>query len=258
MNIVIIGSGNVATVVGRRIHAAGHPIVQVFSRRPDQAANLATVLQAKPISSLSEMERTADLILLAIPDNAYTAFVREFPSTHAFVIHTAGSVPMDVLKNISPRYGVLYPLQSLRKELKTIPEFPLLIDADDPMHLQELKTFATGLSKTVIQANDETRLKYHLGAVLVNNFVNHLFAITEAWCRKEQIAFSLLAPLIEETVTRLGQISSTDMQTGPAIRNDIQTLEKHRELLKQDPELLHLYEILTRSIQHFHGDNLKI
>ncbi len=252
MDIVIIGSGNVASVIGRKILSAGHRIVQVFSRQPDHAGILAGILQAMPISSLKELERKVDLILIAISDNAYETFVQELPLTDSFIVHTSGSVPMDVLKNTGARYGVLYPLQRFRRELKTIPEFPLLIDANSPGNFRELTEIAIGLSDTVIHANDDMRLKYHLGAVLVSNFTNHLCVLAESYCRQEQIDFSVLQPLREETVYRMGYASPADLQTGPAIRNDTQTLEKHRKLLTSYPELSQLYDVLTRSIQHFH------
>ncbi|MFI5195171.1 MAG: Rossmann-like and DUF2520 domain-containing protein [Chitinophagales bacterium] len=251
MDIIIIGSGNVATIVGRKILSGGHRVIQVYSPDPDHAAELASLLRAKPIRSMKDLERSADLILVSIPDNAYASFFQKFPRTGSFVVHTAGSVPLAVLGNTGDRYGVLYPLQSLRKELQAIPEFPLLVDANDPAALVELKTFAAGLSNTVIQANDEIRLKYHVGAVLLNNFTNHLFALSEDWCRKEGIAFSLLHPLIRETVNRVEYLSPATVQTGPAIRNDEQTLEKHRQLLSGYPALSGLYEVLTRSIQQF-------
>jgi hypothetical protein len=54
---------------------------------------------------------------------------------------------------------------------------------------------------------------------------------------------------MEETVHRLKEDSAAVLQTGPAVRNDTQTLQKHRELLKKYTELLPLYDALTRSIQ---------
>ncbi|MDP4130223.1 MAG: DUF2520 domain-containing protein, partial [Bacteroidota bacterium] len=172
----------------------------------------------------------------------------------SFVTHTAGAVPLHILGNISNRYGVLYPLQSFRKELETVPAFPLLIDANKPLNLQELNTFATSLSNTVITADDETRLKYHAGAVIVNNFTNHLFTLAEDWCKKEGIAFSLLQPLIQETFNRIARYSPAGLQTGPAVRNDTQTIDKHRQILNQYPGLLQLYDAFTTNIQQFHNN----
>jgi predicted short-subunit dehydrogenase-like oxidoreductase (DUF2520 family) len=251
MDIVIIGSGNVATAIGRKMLTAGHRIVQVYSQKRNHAETLAGMLGAKAISSPGELDQNAGLTLIAISDNAFPSFLAGFPRTASFLVHTAGSVSMDILKESSARYGVLYPLQSFRKELEPAIEFPLLIDAGTTNDLQWLTEIATGLSKTVIEANDNLRMKYHLGAVFVNNFSNHLFALTESWCRQEGIQFSLLYPLIQETCSRLKYESPADLQTGPAIRNDTETLKKQTNLLAAYPALARLYEILTRSIQQF-------
>ena len=87
------------------------------------------------------------------------------------------------------------------------------------------------MQETVLEADDDTRLKYHLAATMVNNFTNYLFAQAESFCKKENISFAVLQPLMEETVIRLRNISPHETQTGPAIRNDLDTLKKHRELL---------------------------
>src|SRR5665213_832794 len=103
MDIIIIGSGNVATVVGRKILSAGHRVIQVYSPDPDHAAELASLLRAKPIRSMKDLERSANLILVSIPDNAYASFFQKFPRTGSFVAHTAGSVPCLLYTSPSPR-----------------------------------------------------------------------------------------------------------------------------------------------------------
>jgi len=49
----------------------------------------------------------------------------------------------------------------------------------------------------VNQAGDEQRLKFHLNAIFVSNFSNHLYALSEKFCAEEKLDFSLLKPLIK-------------------------------------------------------------
>jgi predicted short-subunit dehydrogenase-like oxidoreductase (DUF2520 family) len=252
MDIVIIGTGNVATILGRKMLLAGHRILQVFGRHPGRTAGLAERLGADPVHAVGDLSARADLILLALSDSSYASVAGSMPHTRSLVVHTAGAVSLQVLKGCGDRYGVLYPLQSLSCELDEIPDFPLLIDGNGEESLQILQSLAAGLSKIVVRADDDTRLRYHLGGVLVNNFTNHLYALTAAWCEKEGIAFSLLQPLITETAVRLARVLPAAVQTGPAIRHDAVSLEKHRRLLEGSPGLSALYEALTKSIQQFH------
>jgi predicted short-subunit dehydrogenase-like oxidoreductase (DUF2520 family) len=129
-----------------------------------------------------------------------------------------------------------------------LPDIPIVIDASDKSTLKELETLAQSISDKVIEAGDEQRMKLHLAAVVVNNFVNHLYALAESYCNNEGIDFNLLIPLIKETAERMDHISPSQSQTGPALRNDKDTIEKHLALLKKYPHLKKIYETFTDSI----------
>jgi predicted short-subunit dehydrogenase-like oxidoreductase (DUF2520 family) len=152
------------------------------------------------------------------------------------------------LKDISVNYGVLYPLQSLRKEMQYDADIPFLIDGNTEETKTLIEDFAKTLSTNVTKATDEERLKLHVAAVIVSNFTNHLYALAEDFCKKEKIDFQLLAPLIKETAGRVDTMSPTMAQTGPAARKDIFTLDKHIRLLSDHPKLRYVYLKLTDSI----------
>lgn len=249
MNIVMIGTGNTATVLGRKLRKAGHRIVQVFGRDSKAASELAYELGTESTNYWNVVNRTADLYILAVSDIAVEEVFQELQLADKTVVHTAASVPMDVLKGKSEHYGVLYPLQSLKKEVRHLPDIPIIIDASDQQTMNLLDVLAHSLSANVLVGGDELRVKLHLAAVMVNNFTNHLYALVENYCRKEGLDFRLLLPLIKETALRLDEISPSQTQTGPAIRNDKATIEKHLALLEQHPQLKRLYEVFTESVQ---------
>ena len=115
------------------------------------------------------------------------------------------------------------------------------------MHV--LENLANTISTTVAEADDIQRMKLHLAAVFCNNFVNHIYALMEEYCHKENLNFSLLIPLIQETALRLTTISPSSVQTGPATRADQGTIDKHLALLAPHQHLKDLYEMMTKSIQ---------
>ncbi|MEI9934279.1 MAG: DUF2520 domain-containing protein [Ferruginibacter sp.] len=190
--------------------------------------------------------------MFAISDNALYE-LDEFNFGNKIALHTAGSVSIDVLKNISANYGVLYPLQSLRKERVTIPEIPLLINGNTEDTISEIENFAKTISPLVSITTDKQREKLHLAAVIVNNFANHLFTMTEDYCIKEKLDFNMLFPLINETAQRLHYYSPAEMQTGPAIRKDTITIDKHLKLLSDFPELKYIYTKLSESINRLYS-----
>lgn len=248
MQVVIIGSGNVATVLGRLCKQNGHEIVQVVSRHAGHAKILADELDCGYTDYGGEMNRRAAVYLLAVADTALFDLDDNFSLGNKLVLHTAGSVSKDVLKKSSVNYGVLYPLQSLRKEMEYSNDIPLLIDGNTAGTISLVTDLAKTISSNVSTANDEERLKLHVAAVVVSNFTNHLYALAADFCKKEHVDFTLLMPLIKETAERIQHASPADVQTGPAVRNDIFTIEKHLRILTAHPVLKYIYIKLTDSI----------
>ena len=250
MDIVIIGSGNAATVLGREFRAAGHRIVQIISRNASAASELAYEWDTESANYLSLINRDADVYIIAVSDDSIEKLVAELKLPGKVVAHTAASISKDVLKKVTEHYGVFYPLQSLRKDSTVLPVTPFFIDGSDELTKRTLKKLASSVSREeVATADDDERLKLHVAAVILNNFINHLYTLVEDYCKKEGIDFRHLVPLIEETAGRLERMSPSKAQTGPAVRGDLKTIEKHLQLLEKHPALKSIYETLTASIR---------
>jgi len=249
MRVVIIGAGNVASVFGRLISAANHEIIQVYSRSISSAQSLGKELGCSFVDNLEAVDLTADIYILAITDNALQSIQDSLFLGDKLVVHTAGSVSKKVLSNISSQYGVMYPLQSLRKDQSADQSIiPLLIDANKESVLSIIEQFAFTLSSVVSIVGDEKRLCLHLAAVIVNNFTNHLYTLTAEYCKNEEVDFKMLQPIIEQTALRLRANLPADLQTGPAIRSDQSTLDKHIQALSNHPELKTIYLTFTESL----------
>jgi Uncharacterized conserved protein len=252
MKIVIIGTGHVATILGRKILAAGHEILQVFGRNRLYAEALAETLSTTYTTDKSHLDFSADIYIIAVSDTAIAEVAGALPLDKKLVVHTAGSVSKEVLKPCSRNYGVLYPLQSLRREMTVLPEIPFLVDGNTEDDRALIADFAGTLSNQVQYAGDEQRLKLHVAAVIVSNFSNHLYTLAQQFCMQEKVDFNMLLPLITAIAERLYQFSPFEVQTGPAIRRDEATIQKHLEVLQQHESLKELYIVFTKSIQSVH------
>jgi predicted short-subunit dehydrogenase-like oxidoreductase (DUF2520 family) len=250
MDIVIIGTGNVASVLGRKFMRAGHKILQVVGRNSTAASALAYDLNTVSTNYQSPIIQKADLYLIAVTDNSIGDVITDLKLKDQVVAHTAASVPKEILKNVSQHYGVFYPLQSLRKGMKELPDIPVFFDGSDEKARKVLEKLAHSIAKDhVVEAGDDARLKLHVAAVVVSNFVNHLYVLAEDYCKKEGLDFQQLLPLIQETANRVKEVSPKNAQTGPALRHDAETIQKHLELLKGHSQLKNIYVLLTESIQ---------
>lgn len=252
-NIVLIGAGNMATVLGTALQQAGVPILQVYNRTLAKAAQLAQQLSCSYTDQLAQLNTQADLYILCVSDHAIGKVAAElaFLNQEApCLVHTSGATPGLTLQAYFDRFGVLYPLQSLSKEqtidLTTV---PFCVDANTESDVLQLEQLATRLSSKVFHINDEQRSLLHVAAVFVNNFSNHLYHLMDQWLAEEQIPFELLQPLILGGAQKIQSLTPKLAQTGPAIRGDTNTIQRHLQILaERRPDLLRLYRQFTQSI----------
>lgn len=248
MQVVIIGTGNAATVFGRLMKQKGHTITQVYGRDILKAEALAEQLEATPTADVPSLSKNADVYLIAVADKAVAAIAEQLDVNDHLVLHTTASLSIHVLKEVSKSYGVLYPLQSLRKQMSLDTPIPMLVDGNTEQVKLEIEKFARGLSSTVIRAGDRERVKLHVAAVFACNFTNYMYLQSAGFCAKEGLDFSLLQPLIEETATRLREFDPSEVFTGPAVRGDLETINRHLSLLEAYPGMHAIYTSLTEKI----------
>lgn len=248
LKIALIGAGNTATVLCKEFLKAGHCITTVWSRTSVHSEILAKACGAKVLSSLNQLQAGNDLVILAVPDDAIAETAEALPGYQSLLVHTAGSVSRNVLAPYSNSYGVLYPLQSLRKELPVYTSIPFLIDANTNQSFQLLQYLAGSISSRVVQANDQQRLQLHLSAVFVSNFSNHLCQLAAEWCQKKGLSFDMLIPLIQEVALRQNGAAPATWQTGPAARGDRETVERHLQILKDDPFMEQVYRLMSTDL----------
>ena len=178
MKIAIIGTGNVSQVLGKMLLNAGHTILQVCGRNEISVKQVAALVQARPVTNSDDIDKSADVCLIAVSDSAVgtVATLLQLPDT--IILHTSGALSKEVLQG-HQKYGVLYPLQSMRKELPYLPEIPFLIDGSSKDVTASVHSLAQSVSPEVHYAGDNERLKLHIAAVMAATFSNHLFALTK-------------------------------------------------------------------------------
>ena len=66
---------------------------------------------------------------------------------------------------------------------------------------------------------------------------------------QEKLDPALLDPLLEETFKKIKTMGTVEGRTGPAIRGDQETMNKHIELLKSYPEWEKIYTFISRDIE---------
>lgn len=253
MRIVILGTGNLATQLGMALHAQHAEIIQVYGRTGTSASDLANLLGCTFTTSKPEIITDADLYILAVSEAAITEVLSDAPFRNRLIVHTSGSISIDILASFSNNYGVFYPLQTLSKQKAAdFSAVPICIEANSTENLEKLSRLAKTISDQVFEINSTQRRELHLAAVFVCNFVNHFYAIGEKLLLEQHLDFNLLKPLIAETAQKAMLFSPPDVQTGPAVRDNQKIMELHLKMLEQHPEWQKLYALISSDIISTH------
>ena len=252
--VVIIGAGNLATQLALALTGNGIQVAQVYSRTIEAALELGEKVNADFTNDLSCLATHADLYILAVKDSAIGEVLMNLsPDKNHLVVHTAGSIPMEVLSSYSNHHGVFYPLQTFSKSRKAdFSAIPICIEASDSSILLKLQELAQRLSCSVHPINSEERKTLHLAAVFVNNFVNQFYTIGAEILHDHKLDFNLLKPLILETAAKIQTMHPLEAQTGPAMRNDQAIIGAQLKMLHSQPEIQKIYNFVTESIYHIH------
>jgi len=254
LSIGCIGAGKVGTGLSLALYYAGWHVKLVINRNLPKAKQLSEKIGALAYSTIpSEISHWPDCWMIAVNDDQIESVVKQLLQQNSSIpiFHTSGSYQPseDQIKNA--RIGSLYPLQTFSHGKSVdVSKVPICINSDHQEELDLLQILAQSISQKVYRIKDEDRAYLHLAAVFVNNFTNALCIMAEEILQERNLPFDLLQPLLLETAEKLELLKPIDAQTGPAIRNDISTLEKHQQLLEHWPEIYSaIYELMTNFIQ---------
>lgn len=257
MKIVLIGAGNLATHLGKALHAAGHDMVQVFSRTMQSAETLASLLDAEPLTDISQVRDDADVYIFSVKDSALEQLISQLCGGEKKVfLHTAGSMPMSVFRGKALHYGVLYPMQTFSKQREVdFSIIPCFIEANDEFALKQIEGLAGQISHRVYQLSSEDRKYLHLSAVFACNFANHCYAASQELLQQHGIPFDVMLPLIDETAAKVHGMTPKEAQTGPAVRYDENVIGKQIQLLENQPYFQKIYDCMSKSIHELESEN---
>lgn len=259
LNIVSIGAGNIAHHLIPALHRIPCRISQVYSRTHNSAAALAHRVNADIITNFEQIDRQADFYIIMVPDDAIKGILSQMPllNNRQYLVHTSGATGIDVLQNTGQNFGSFYPLQSFRRSVPiTLRDVPFLLNGNSDKTIRFLRALARKLADKVSVITDEERLRYHLTAVLLNNFTNHLACISRKLLSDAKLNPDFLNELMDTTFERIKSGDPCASQTGPAIREDEKLMAKHLNLLKDTPHWKNLYNSISESIKiMYHEDD---
>lgn len=219
--IAVIGSGNVATHLATAVEG----VVQICSPNLANATALAEKVGCDATNSPSGLA-DADIYIVAVKDDAIATVLESVPTRcrKALWMHTSGSVGKSVFDGLGyDRYGVFYPLQTFSKSVDLdMSRVPFFIEGSDKRTTDEIRQLA------------------------LSDFSNYMYTLADDVLQHNNLPFSVMKPLLEETLRKACSNGPERSQTGPAVRGDREIIASHEAML--DGERLDIYETVSNAI----------
>lgn len=255
MTYSIIGTGNMAWFLVKRLKTAGHQCDGIWGRNKQSMKALAAEMNVNSYKGVSDItDGEVDICFVCVPDHEIENAIAPLKLQKTVLVHTAGSMEIDVLADHAADCAVLWPVYSIAKN--NIPDhrdIPTSWEANTAKAKRYINTMGHSITDNLFEADFEKRKWLHLSAVIGNNFINHLVAICEQICAEQDLPVEVLQPIINQTFERFKSAKTKDVQTGPAMRGDTEVVERQASLLDNHPEWQDIYKAISSSIEKMYA-----
>lgn len=247
ITVVIIGSGNMAQAIINACQNTDIDIVGIYSKNREKLVEIAKQNSINYCENTLDIPTNADLYLLCVNDDAIENVSNSLLVNGGLVVHFSG------LKNINEiekqeNKAVFWPIESIHENTFTnFKNTPICIEANTDENYRIIEAFADRLSNKVLNINSEQRQYFHLAATITNNFSNHLIALAKNELDHKGLDYQILKHLLSNALNNSFNFEPQNTQTGPAFRNDLNTMQKHLDLIENN-ELKALYQLMSKSI----------
>lgn len=251
-SFVSIGAGNVAYHLCGGLTEKGFILKQVFSRTKESGQYLSSKFHTKFTTSISEIFPDADFYIVSVSDNAITSLLSELQIRDKLIMHTSGSMGINIFQNKFPKCGILYPVQTFSKNTTLdLSGVPFIIEGSEP-EIQKSIMFIAGKLSNVVHVMESSQIKLiHIAAVIACNFTNYMYSSAYELLKDTGIDFKLLFPLMEETLKKAKSGNPASFQTGPARRGDSNIINEHIKTLSFKPDLQKFYTFISDNIRDY-------
>jgi predicted short-subunit dehydrogenase-like oxidoreductase (DUF2520 family) len=251
----------VGSVLGAALARAGHTVVAASGLSAASLARAERLLPDVPLLPPDETVRRADLVVLALPDDALAGMVRGLVATESLrpgqiVVHTSGAQGIDVLAPAAEAGALplaLHPVMTFtgrEEDLERLAACSIGVTAmaDDEAAWNVGEALAVEMGAEPVRIPDSARALYHAALTHGANHLMTLVADCAEVLREAGIGHSerLVAPLLSAALDNVLRHGDRAL-TGPVARGDIGTVRKHLEVLgDRAPDVAPAYRALAK------------
>jgi predicted short-subunit dehydrogenase-like oxidoreductase (DUF2520 family) len=258
-SFVIVGCGKVGTVLGRELQNAGYVAVGLADVSEKALQDAAQQLRvANTSSDPARVTRLADIVFITTPDGDIEDTCRTIAEEDGFkkgtvVVHASGALPSTVLssaKSSGVFIGSMHPLQSIasRDAVNAFQGITFSIEGEVAAR-EAMAQIADDLGATHLVIETAHKSLYHAAASIACNYLVTLegaaFELMEETGIARDDIFTVLGPLIHETLKNIENVGPVRALTGPIARGDVETVKRHlQEIESKKPKWFSMYKLL--------------
>jgi predicted short-subunit dehydrogenase-like oxidoreductase (DUF2520 family) len=270
--VAIVGPGRVGQALGKLLSQAGIPILCVAARRLAAARRAVQFIGCgEPIRLSDSRLSEASVILLTTADSALPQVAEELARRPGgrgkwagkVVLHTCGSLPSAVLRPLRQRgaaIGSLHPFQTVPSPsagMRNLRGCFWSIEGDATAQ-KVARHWVSALGGTPFRVRPTQKIVYHLAAFLVCPTLVTLMERSVRLLKRAGVPAGIARPMlcqfVTETARNFAAVGARRALTGPAVRGDWATIERHLVALRQVfPDLVPVYKTLLRAMLRLLG-----
>ena len=265
-SIALIGPGRLGQAVTALLRQKGYPITAIVGRDRERTHTAARFIGAE-LMATTDLHRctAATIIIIATPDDQLAATALQLQQQvklrpDAMLVHCSGMHPAAILKQDPATTQLtlaMHPLQTFasgEQGIKSLPGCFFSLEGEQKA-IERGQQLVTDLGGEAFTIEAQSKVLYHAAACMVSNFVTTILdsagQVLSSCNPEQQIPLKVLGPLVRTAVENSLTLGTEAALTGPIVRGDSGTIERHMEQLQQhQPHLVELYRHLAVETTH--------
>ncbi|MGM1060937.1 Rossmann-like and DUF2520 domain-containing protein [Saccharothrix sp. Mg75] len=254
----VISAGRVGSVLGAALSRAGHVVSAVSAVSRDSLRRAEDLLPDVPVLPPPEVAASADLVLLAVPDDALPGLVRGLVATGSLragqiVVHTSGALGVGVLAPAADAGALcvaLHPVMTFTgrpEDVERVTACSIGVTAADGDEIAWSvgEALVVEMSAEPVRLPEAARPLYHAALAHGANHLVTLVADCADLLREAGVANAerVLGPLLSAALDNALRHGDRAL-TGPVARGDAGTVAKHLAVL-DGHDTLPAYRVLA-------------
>ena len=244
MKVGFIGPGKVGRSFGHFLMNNRTEVVGYLGKTYARTQQLASEIGCVAFSDLSELIDKCDLVGITVQDDQIVNVVDQLLDlrrdlSEKVFFHMSGSLSVEILKPLSTKTFSLHPLKAFPKVMADFKGVYFSLESGD----DEIKNWLNALNLTFFEIESHQKVQYHAAAAIVSNYLVAVldfgFSQFEALGLPAELAKKALWPLVMGTIENVEALGTKKALTGPIVRGDVQTIEKHLEAMREDTKALY-------------------